>query len=361
MQIETTRRIRERRSKMLVGAIVLAGIVGVAGAARADTSAENKAAAEALFRQGKDLMARGQLAQACEKLANSQQIDPAVGTLLNLGDCYEKIGRLASAWATFNDAAASAKAAAQADREAAARSRAAALEPRLPQLVVNVPADSSSISEVKRDGTVVLKGVWGAPLPVDPGEHLIEASGPGKKPWSQRVVATEAKTVTVAVPVLAAEVAAIAASVPAPVAAQPAPAPPQAVPAPPPAEPAPPPAKQPAAKSGGGIGGQKIGALAVGGAGIVALGVASVITLSAKSKYNAADCSAGGCTESGFNDRQSAVSAARTATIVSVIGGVAVAGGVVLWLTAGSSKEAKVGLSPIAGPNAAGLSMRGAW
>ena len=57
------------------------------------------AAAQALFDQGRDLMRQNKHAEACPKLAESNRLDPAIGTLFHLADCYEQSGRVASAWA----------------------------------------------------------------------------------------------------------------------------------------------------------------------------------------------------------------------------------------------------------------------
>src|SRR5512139_1741852 len=62
-----------------------------ASAARAQAS--DKAAAEALFDEGRKLMAEGKYAAACAKLEASQKLDAGVGTQLNLADCYEKSGK----------------------------------------------------------------------------------------------------------------------------------------------------------------------------------------------------------------------------------------------------------------------------
>src|SRR6185295_4983099 len=190
-----------RNARLVQISTMLVVLVGVVGSALAEGSAEDKAAAEALFQQGRKLLAAGKAAEACPKFASSQQLDPGTGTLLNLADCYEKNGQLASAWATFKDAATSAKSAGQIEREATARQRAALLEPRLPQLVVQVPA-SGGVAEVTRDDAAVPKEIWGTPLPLDPGSHLIKASGPGRRSWTQRVVAVEAKSMTLSVPSL---------------------------------------------------------------------------------------------------------------------------------------------------------------
>src|SRR3954462_4312170 len=87
-----------------------------AAQAQAQPDAQQKAAAEALFDEGRQLFAQGQIEQACRKFEQSQDVAPGVGILLYLGDCYERVGRLASAWATFRSAASKASASGQAER-----------------------------------------------------------------------------------------------------------------------------------------------------------------------------------------------------------------------------------------------------
>jgi len=41
---------------------------------------------------------------------------------------------------------------------------------------------------VLRDGLVVGSASWGTPMPVDPGEHMVMLTAPGKRPWWKTVI-----------------------------------------------------------------------------------------------------------------------------------------------------------------------------
>ena len=107
-------------------------------AAHAQPAQDQAAAAEALFREGRDLIAKGKYDEACPKFAASQRLDPGYGTLWNLADCLSRSGRTASAWAAFREAADTARKAGQADREAKATRRAADIEPKLERMTISV-------------------------------------------------------------------------------------------------------------------------------------------------------------------------------------------------------------------------------
>lgn len=147
----------------------------------AQATAEDKAAAESLFDAGKHLLAQGKVPEACRKFEQSQAVDPGVGTLLYLGECYERDGRLASAWATFREAASSAETAGQADRARTAKERAQKLTPLLSHLTVEVP-ESARVPDLSiwLDGKQLLPALWSTPFPVDRGDHTIIVKAPGK-------------------------------------------------------------------------------------------------------------------------------------------------------------------------------------
>jgi hypothetical protein len=142
-------------------------------------------AAEQLFREGRELLAEHKYKEACEKLAASEKLDPAVGTAYSLGECYEARGFTASAWLTFHEAAG--QAAQKGDpRRAAAEERAANLETRLARLSIHA-ADSGAELTVRIDGEIFSAEALTAPIPLNPGSHHVEASAPNRRPFSADV------------------------------------------------------------------------------------------------------------------------------------------------------------------------------
>jgi tetratricopeptide (TPR) repeat protein len=166
-----------------------------AGGARAE-DAQAKAAADALFDEGKRLMSEGEIDAACVKFAASRTFSPRLGVILNLASCYEAAGQTASAWTEFRSALALASKTGDARAELASE-RVALLEKRLPRLLLKVAAgvDAKGMA-ITRDGAPVVEALLGTAFPVDPGEHVIVVTAAGKG-RTVKVVAVEGKTVTV--------------------------------------------------------------------------------------------------------------------------------------------------------------------
>ncbi len=158
--------------------------------------AGDAAAAEVLFREGRAATDAGNPKLACEKFRESHRLDPAPGTALNIADCEEALGRLATSWTLFSEVAA--KLPPTDERQAIARARAAALEKRLPRLTLklspSVPADTT----VQRGEVVLRRAALDTPLPVDPGEHRIEVRASGHDPriLLVRMAEAEQRTLT---------------------------------------------------------------------------------------------------------------------------------------------------------------------
>ena len=154
----------------------------LAGGARADEpSAPDRALAEALFREGRQLMESGHVPEACAKLAESQRIDPAIGTLLNLATCHALEGRTATAWAEFVDARTQARSAGRDKYVSFAQTQMNQLEPRLSRVVLGMDRPPDGI-EIGIDQQTLGAGALGSPLPLDPGKHTLRLAAPGRAP-----------------------------------------------------------------------------------------------------------------------------------------------------------------------------------
>ena len=147
----------------------------------------NPALAESLFVEGQKLLEAGRTHEACDRLAASERIDPALGTLINLALCHERDGKTATAWGEYVDAAAQASKTGERDRERFAREHATALEAAIPKVRI-VIADPHGNEQVTIDSVAIPASALGAEIPVDPGDHAIDVTAPAKKRWTQAKV-----------------------------------------------------------------------------------------------------------------------------------------------------------------------------
>lgn len=314
------------RTKVFLCVAALIGSLFTAPVAEAQEG--NKAAAEALFSAGRDLMAAGKFNEACTKFEGSQKLDAGLGTLLYLADCYERANRLASAWATFKEAESIAMGRSDQSRAQVAKERYSKIEPRLSKVVVKVADGNDPQTVVKLHGHVVPRESLGVPLPVDTGDQTVEAGAPGHKAWTTTVrVEGEGVTVPIDIPVLEVDKAQSNTAA-----------------APLPKEP-PPPAQDTGAQGSGGGGTQRVIGIIVGGVGVVGLVVGTVFGLKAKSKNDQSKdkCSPTNsnlCGSEGVDLRNQALNAAKIGTVGMIVGGVGLAAGITLFLTAPSDKPA---------------------
>lgn len=325
MRLLLSSRLADARAALLAAALLL-----TSPAAFADG---DKAAAESLFQAGVSLMNEQRFAEACPKFAESQKADPSTGTLINLGGCYERIGKSASAWAVYKEAAELARKNGQADREATASARVAALEPKLSKLRIDAGDIPGLV--VKRDGAELGRGSLGVPIAVDPGDHIITASAPGREDWTTVVsIGADADAKTVAVPAL----------------------------------------KEKPTSEGGGApssSGRRAAGFVVGGVGVAALGVGAVFGILAIGDKSDADklCPDKKCNAAGQDLIDAASSKALVSTIGVGVGVAAVGAGLVLVLTSGSSASGSeragapvtARLYPSVGRGGGGLTVAGSF
>jgi hypothetical protein len=288
-----------------------------AAAPAAGQGGDQASAAQVLFDEALALMASGKYVDACPKLETSQKLDPGMGTQFRLAECYEHVGKLASAWAIFVEVAEAAKQGGNADREDVSRKRAEALRPRLPMLTVHVsPAAASSPGlEIERDGLIVAKPLWDRAVPVDVGPHRLVARATGKQPWEHGVNAVEASVVEATVPALA-DLA----------------APPPVTTATPDAPPS----------GGGGMPTQRWLAIAAGVIGVGGVAFGTIFGLKASSTWDDAIGGCEGrdptkCTPEVQSRGDDALGQAHLSTVGFAVGGAGLVAAGVLWFTAPSA------------------------
>jgi serine/threonine-protein kinase len=331
--------------------------------ARAEASSADKAAAEALFDRGVTLLRAKNYKEACEKLETSQRIEPAVGTLLYLGECYERLGRTASAWATFREASSLAQASGQTDRARIAGQRADKLEPDLAYLALAVPAEPRPAGLLVRRGEETIKpDLYSVSIPADPGEVKIEVSAPGYETFTTTLSLSARDRRMFDVPPLKA----LPGNEKPVLQAAPKEPPPKAEPDGPvtgkwAATPEPP------ASTSSGAG--KVVGLVVAGVGLVGIGVGSYYGVrayqrnkDAKNKYH---CSGSVCQDpggaAGVAVTNDALDKARVSNIAFAAGGGLLVAGVLIYALSPGRSESALLVAPALAQNGAGLTLRGGF
>jgi len=307
---------RPRTPTVIAAAFALGFVAKDAGAQlTVDVSSETRA--EGLFRSGQKKFDAGRHAEACADFTESLRLGPKLGTLLNLALCHETIGKTATAWGEYHHGAAWAAQNGQKDRHDFALTHAVALETKLPHVLLQLPNDGT-LAAVDVDGEPLADARWYLPVFLDPGEHSVTLSAPGKERSTVkfRVIASPTAQL-VAVPALHDLL----------------PAPPAVVAAP---------ASDP--DHGRRLVGYSL--LGVGGAGL-ALGITFGLLAVSKRDEIGSRCVANHCTAEGADLYRSSQTNAAVATWSSVIGvGAAAVGG---WLVLTSRRPTRAAVAPKVG------------
>lgn len=334
------------RPVLLVIVVLLSSLWWGPVAFAEEPTAEERAAAQVLFDEGRTLSEAGDWQGACAKFQESMRLHQAVGTQLNLARCYEEIDQLASAWINWVEAKQRASAAGQEKRAKIAEERARALESRVSFITIRVqePVDGLVVT---RDDSEIGRPQWDTRLPIDGGSHRIEVKAPGYEPWRKKVqIKKEGAHVVVRVPALVATT----------VAPEPEGVVPSPMPVPVPDEPVEPPDE--------GVSGQLIGGivLTVLGVGGVAVGIGFGVAAMGKNDDSLALCpdTPSACTADGVALRDDAFTFAHVSTVGFAVGGASLLTGVILIATSfargASTEDAAVRLVPL--PDGVGIGGR---
>jgi hypothetical protein len=302
--------------------LICAGIIASAASAHAQDNFQAVSAAKTLFEQGQKQMEDKNYDGACQSFKASNEAVARVGTLLNLADCYEKAGKLASAWGAYFDAISLGRRQNKPEYEEFAQKNRDRLEPLLSKMTIIVPPEVKVDGmKVTRDGQIVEPVALGVAIAIDPGKHVIEASAPRKLAFHTEVTVDDAhKNVEVKVEKLADAPMQWARTNQ-----------PQIV--------------EKVVEVPSSITPLRIGGIVLGSLGIASVIVGSALGLVANDKYQSAlknDCNndPSTCTPVGVTNGATAHDLANIATGLFVGGLVAVAGGVTLFIVGAPSRPA---------------------
>jgi len=265
---------------------------------------QEQAEAQKKFEAALTLMDKKEYRPACRLLEQSQELDPGMGTLFRLAECYEHTDRLASAHKNYHEVAKAAELAGMMKRHKVAVDRAAAIEPRVAKLQLVLPEVVANIAglEISVDDVLVERAKWQTPIMVDTGFHKVQVAVPTKPVWSEQAkVEKEGATARVEIPASLAEGV-----------------------------------SQPTTGTG-----QMVAGLVVAGVGVAAMGAGVIVGVLARADYLSAEnrCPNNVCDPEGFDTRSNAMTQGDLATVIFSIGAAAVVAGTVTWLTSPSGDD----------------------
>jgi len=337
------RRAHLQPARCTASALLLALVAGV-GAARADASATDKAAARDLGIQGILLADKGDCAGALVPLQKAASLFPAPTIVERLGECQIELGKIVAGTESLQSVVHEDLGPSPSPAFVEAQKRAQKMLelslPRIAKLVLHLVGPKPADASITVDGEKMPSALVDAERPTDPGHHDLAASAPGFRDGTTPVDLTAGKTTEVTL-TLEPLPAGAAAPAPASVAA--------------PAQPVNPPAPGGSSSSGSPV--PAIVAFAAGGVG-VALG--SVFGLMAAGKKSSLDqvCQSKNCPTTSQGDIGAMNTDATVSTVGFSVGLVGVGVGIVLLMVrpgegSASAGQASVGLT--VGPGSLGL------
>ncbi|HEY3819732.1 MAG TPA: hypothetical protein VGL81_21335 [Polyangiaceae bacterium] len=171
------------------------GMAFAASPAHASPSEVEVRAARQLFADAEKDEDGARWADALAKLRRVAQVKLTAGIHYHLALCEEHLGHLAAALDDYTAADGQARAENAQDVLRLVGKRLADLGPRVPRLSIRLVPPVADAS-VALDGAPLLPALFGTALPVDPGEHRVEATAPDR-PSTIRTVTMHERDVTV--------------------------------------------------------------------------------------------------------------------------------------------------------------------
>jgi hypothetical protein len=319
--------------------------LGPAGAFGQPAAEPDLARAKELFERGLGDMQAGRYETGCPALAESYRLGGKAGALFTLAECESRAGKLASALARYQEylaiyvRLAPEERERQGDRQAMATAQLKTLESVVPRLTVVLPEAAPAESRVSLDDRPLDRAALGSAMPIDAGSHRVVAEIPGAPPRSYEVTLAPGERRQVVIEIETAKI--------------PEPAP------------APPPQPAPSEEEPEGGGAMRIAGLVVGGIGAAAVITGAVTGAMALGKRSTV---LDNCDDAGFCNAEGKAAADETqllgnvSTVTFVVGGAALAAGVLLFVLAPSdASDAERARAPRLRFGWQGASLGGRW
>ncbi|HMG53893.1 MAG TPA: hypothetical protein VK601_10430 [Kofleriaceae bacterium] len=186
---------------LVIATVLAVTRIAVAEPAGAGAAEPGTTEASAAFQRGRELAKLGRFAEACVEFGRSYELDPALGTAVNLADCLERQGELPRAWLLFDRVARDAQGVQS--RARLARERADALLARLATVIVRLREPAAPGLAVRIGDHQVTPAAAIRDL-VEPRDVEVVATVPGRPAFRAVLHAVAGATVTVEIPALSA-------------------------------------------------------------------------------------------------------------------------------------------------------------
>jgi hypothetical protein len=299
---------------------VLAAALGASGRAHSEPLPDE---ATRLFQEGRAALGNEDYKLASTYFEQSYQLDPGLGTLLNLAVCEEKLGKLRVALAHLHVAREIAELADR--RRPLVEHRIAQLEARLPRLTVRRSSTIDASVTLSLDELPLAASEIATTIRIDPGRHVLDCEGPHGERCTTVFTVSEGEEIEQIAVVTHRSVAS--------------PAPPTTIVV----AAAPPPNAPPVSTAQE----RRSVAYAVGGFGLATLVVGAIAGVGVLRQKGIVDshCDERGCDAEGFAAAEKGSTLSAISTAATVIGVAGIGASAFLFLSAPTSQRAGVSLA----------------
>lgn len=184
-----------RRALLLAASL---GLLAPRASEAQELSASELALAKDLLRDATIEQKKGNCGDAIDLLQQALAIKETAEATMRLGECQASVGALVEGLASLEKADTLARGSRDTATQRALAKKTPALRARVPLLSLDLPADVKD-PQVSLDGEPISAEKAAQPLAVNPGEHTVDASAEGRRPFTRTLTLAEKARITVQV------------------------------------------------------------------------------------------------------------------------------------------------------------------